>query len=156
MVKIAIVQIRGVVRTPQKIKDTLTMLKLVKRNSCVIVDANSSFNGMIEAVKDYVTWGEIDESTLLELINKRGRIMGNKPLTNEYLKEKTGMTSPAFVKDLLIGKKKIKDVPGMKPFFRLKPPTKGYERGGVKTPFSMGGALGYRKDHINNLIKRML
>lgn len=156
MVKIAIVQIRGVVRTPQKIKDTLSMLKLVKRNSCAIVDANSSFNGMIEAVKDYVTWGEIDEPTLLELIIKRGRIMGNKPLTEEYLKEKIGMTVHTFAKDLLNGKKKIKDVPGMKPFFRLKPPTKGYERGGIKTPFSMGGALGYRKEHINNLIKRML
>lgn len=154
--KIAIVQVRGIVRTPQKIKDTLRMLKLVKKNSCSIVEANSSSRGMLEFVKDYVTWGDIDEATLNELIIKRGRIMGNKPITEQYMHEKTGITLSAFAKEFFNGKKKIKDVPGMKPFFRLKPPTKGFERGGVKVPFSMGGALGYRKDYINDLIKRML
>ncbi|MDP1728873.1 MAG: 50S ribosomal protein L30 [archaeon] len=154
--KIAIVQVRGVIRTNQRVKDTLRMLKLPKKNSCVLVDANPSYKGMIEFIKDFVTWGEIDESVVLELIQKRGKIVGSKPLTEQYVKEKTGMALPAFVKEFYNGTKKLKDVPGMKPYFRLKPPTKGYERGGVKVPFSMGGALGYRKEYINDLVKRML
>lgn len=40
--------------------------------------------------------------------------------------------------------------------FRLHPPRGGYERKGIKVPFSLGGALGYRGAAINNLITRML
>lgn len=40
--------------------------------------------------------------------------------------------------------------------FRLNPPKGGYERKGVKKPFSSGGALGFRKNEINKLIKKML
>ena len=154
--KIAVIQVRGVVRTSQKVKDTLRMLKLAKKNSCVVLDVTPSFNGMIDFAKDFITWGEVTEGTVLELLKARGRIVGNKPLTAEYLKEKAGLDLQSFVKEFYAGKKKLKDVPGLKVYFRLKPPTKGYERGGVKVPFSMGGALGYRKDHMNDLIKRML
>ncbi len=40
--------------------------------------------------------------------------------------------------------------------FKLNPPRKGYGRKGVKLPFKLRGALGYRADKINDLIKRML
>lgn len=43
-----------------------------------------------------------------------------------------------------------------KKFFRLHPPKGGFERKGIKVPFKVGGALGYRKEKINNLIKRMI
>ena len=82
--------------------------------------------------------------------------MGKKNLTENYLKEKTKLSFDEFVKEFFNFKKNLKDVPGLKPFFRLKPPIKGFERKGIKTPFSMGGVLGYRKEKINNLIIRML
>ena len=62
----------------------------------------------------------------------------------------------AFVKDFMAGKIELKNVPGLKPFFRLNPPVKGFDRKGIKVPFSLGGALGYRKEKINDLIKRMV
>ncbi len=40
--------------------------------------------------------------------------------------------------------------------FRLNPPSKGYGRKGIKIAFSQGGALGYRGEKINDLVKRML
>jgi large subunit ribosomal protein L30 len=40
--------------------------------------------------------------------------------------------------------------------FALHPPKGGFERKGIKKPFMQGGALGYRADKINDLIKRML
>lgn len=40
--------------------------------------------------------------------------------------------------------------------FRLNPPRGGFERKGIKTPFSLGGALGNRRDKINDLIKKMI
>lgn len=154
--KVAIVMVRGVLGTSSKVRDTLSMLKLIKKNGCSVVESTPSINGMIEFVKDYVTWGELSEETFLELLNKRGRIVGNKPLTEQYLKEKAGLDFKTFVKEFYANKKKLKDVPGLKPYFRLKPPIKGFERGGVKVPFSMGGVLGYRKDKINDLVRRML
>ena len=40
--------------------------------------------------------------------------------------------------------------------YRLHPPRGGFERKGTKKSFSQGGALGYRKEKINDLIKRMM
>jgi large subunit ribosomal protein L30 len=45
---------------------------------------------------------------------------------------------------------------GDKKVYHLAPPRGGYERKGVKQPFTKGGALGYRKEKINELIKKMI
>jgi large subunit ribosomal protein L30 len=153
---IAIVRIRGRSGVDRRVNDTLDMMRLYRQNGCVIVPAIPVNLGMLRKAKDYITWGEIDEETFKELLTKRGKIIGNKPLTEEYLKEKIKLNFEAFTKEIFADKKKLKDVPGMKPYFRLTPPKKGFERQGIKRPFSMGGALGYRKDKINQLIKRMI
>ena len=41
-------------------------------------------------------------------------------------------------------------------FYRLSSPKKGFGRKGIKHHFSRGGALGNRKEKINDLIRRML
>jgi len=43
-----------------------------------------------------------------------------------------------------------------KKFFSLHPPIKGFERKGTKKSFKEGGALGYRGEKINDLLKRMI
>ena len=90
----------------------------------------------------------------MNLLKKRGRIAGNKRLTDEYLKSKIGKNIEEVAKDVLAGNLKLKDIPGVKPFFRLKPPTRGFRD--LKKPFSMGGDYGYRGEHINELLKRMI
>ncbi len=155
MKKIAIIRISGQQGLNQKIKTTFKLLNLHKKNTCVIVPNTKQSQGMIKLIKDHVTWGEINKETLSQLLEKRGRIKGNKPLTKEYLKEK-GIDFDAFVNDLIEDKKRIKDIDGLKPFFRLLPPKGGYERKGTKKHFSVGGVLGYRKEKINDLILKML
>ncbi len=54
------------------------------------------------------------------------------------------------------GEKSPDDPKKLKPFFRLHPPRKGFERKGIKTSFANGGALGYRGTKINDLIMRMM
>lgn len=39
---------------------------------------------------------------------------------------------------------------------RLGPPRKGFGRKGIKAPFTIGGALGYRGEKINELLMRMI
>lgn len=154
--KLAVIQIRGPLGVNRKFVDTMQLLKLVKKNSCVVVDDNRNSLGMLVLLKDFVTWGEINEETFKLLLEKRGKINGNKPLTEVYLKEKVKMNYDDFTKSFFNSKVKLRDVPGLKPFFRLTPPKGGFDRAGIKKPFSLGGALGYRKDNINSLIKRML
>lgn len=123
--KIAVVLIRGLIGITKQVKDTLFMLRLRKKHVCVILENNASNQGMIKKVKDYVTYGEVDDATLKELISKRGK---KNP-------EKEGRT---------------------KPFFELHPPRGGFERKGIKKSFNQGGALGYRGNKMNDLIKKML
>lgn len=154
--RVAVVRIRGECKLKQGVEDTFKFLRLYKKNNCIVIPNTASFIGMLQKVKEYVTWGEIDEKTFKELLQKRGKLHGKKPLTEQYLKEKTKLDFELFIKEFFSFKKELKDVPGLKPFFKLHPPLKGFERKGVKLPFSMGGALGYRKEKINDLIMRMI
>jgi large subunit ribosomal protein L30 len=58
---------------------------------------------------------------------------------------------------LLVEKRGKKDEKGNpKKFFSLSSPKGGFERKGIKNPFTKGGALGYRGAKINDLIKKMI
>ncbi len=154
--KIAVIRIRGSFGVKKEIKDTMNMLRLYNKNHCVIVNSSPNNVGMIKKIKDYVTWGEVDEKTFKELMTKRGRVAANKIITEQYLKENAKTSMEEFIKEFFNFKKNLKDIPGLKAYFRLKPPIKGFERKGIKVPYSMGGVLGYRKEKINDLILRML
>ncbi len=154
--RLAIIRIRGSIGVRKDIKDTLNMLRLYRKNSCVIIENNPHYVGMIKKAKDYITWGEISEEAFKQLLETRAKLPRNKNLTPDYLKEKTNLTFEQFTKEFFLFKKELKDIPGLKLFFRLKPPTKGFERKGIKRPFSLGGELGYRKEKINDIISRML
>ncbi len=41
-------------------------------------------------------------------------------------------------------------------FYALMPPRGGFERKGTKAPYRLGGALGYRGEKINDLLRRMV
>ncbi len=155
MAKLALIRLRSGIRAKGKVRDTLAMLRLHRINHLVLVDDTPSYKGMVQKVKDYITWGEIDKETLAALIRKRGRLIGNKPITDEYVKEKLGMTIDEFAEKVVNGEMKLTDLPNIKPVFRLHPPRGGL-KGTKKRSFKEGGALGYRGEKINELIERML
>jgi large subunit ribosomal protein L30 len=130
--KIAVVRVRGLVNLRHDVKKTFEYLNLNNKNWCIVCDNNDVNKGMINKVKDYVTWGEVSEETISELVSKRGKEAGEGKLGIDFN-----------------GKKYQK-------FFRLNSPKKGYGRKGVKLAFNLGGALGYREEKINDLIKRMI
>lgn len=154
--KIAVIQVRGGMNTAPKVMKTLQLLNLRSKNSCVLVETSPVKLGMLVALKDYITWGEANEETIKMLIQKRGRLAGNQILTEEYVKKQLNLTISDFAKAIANEKHKLRDLPGMKPYFRLTPPKGGYEIKGTKKQYSIGGALGYRKEAINDLIRRML
>jgi len=155
MAKLAVIRLRSGIRARGEVRDTLAMLRLHRINHLVIVDDTPSYRGMIQKVKDYITWGEIDKETLVKLLRKRGRLVGNKPITDEYVQEKLGMSIEEFAEKVINGEMKLRDLPNLKPVFRLHPPRGGL-KGSKKRTFKEGGALGYRGEKINDLIERML
>ena len=151
----AAIRIRGTVNIKPDIKKTLNLLNLTRVNHCVVLNETPSIKGMLQVAKDYVTWGEIDKKTLTNLISSRGKLIGDKALTNDYLKTATSFDNIDNLSDAIINKKFLyKEIPSIKPIFRLNPPKKGFE--GIKKSFSNKGALGYRGKDINNLIERMI
>ncbi len=151
---IAAVRLRGKVNIPRKVKDALKMLRLEKPNSCIVVPENPVYEGMLEKVKDYVTYGVIDKDTFVELLKKRGRIEGDKPLTEDFLKRATKFSDFLKFADAISDEKiKIKDIKGLKPVFRLNPPRKGMKS--IRLPYPKGD-LGFRKENMSEFLKRMM
>jgi len=151
---ITAIRVRGTAGVNKDINDTLLMLKLNRINHAVLIPENPSYQGMLVKSKDYITWGEIDEESLSQLIKERGELIGGNKVTDTYLKENTDYSSIMDLsKALLESKVKLEDV-NIKPVFRLHPPRKGYEN--TKKSFKEGGSLGYREDQIKDLIKKMV
>lgn len=152
------VRIRGAPGMKGTILDTLSMLRMYKVNHGVLIWTVKSYMGMLDKVKSYIAYGEIDEKTLVRLLRTRGRVEGNKPLTDEHIKNLTQYKNiKEFAKALLNGEIQYrpKDIYKIKPVFRLHPPRKGH-RGTIKKHYAEGGTLGNVGDYINVLIHKMV
>lgn len=148
-----VIRVRGSTGVNRDIADTLKMLRLHRINHAVLVEDNPSYKGMLQKAKDYITWGEVDNETLTEIISKRGEIVGGEKITNEYISDNTNYSSIEELADALINSKVKADEINMKPVFRLHPPRKGYE--GIRLSINEGGSLGYRGELIKDLATKM-
>lgn len=150
----AILRVRGPVKINKDIEKAMSLLNLTRANHCVLYNDSNYLKGSLRKAKDYITWGEVSQEILTKMLVKRGFVytQDNKlvSFTDAFLKD-----SDKVIKDIFEGKKTIKEL-NIKPVFRLKPPSKGYDRQGIKKTFVEGGALGYRKEKINDLLKRMI
>jgi large subunit ribosomal protein L30 len=154
--RIVVIRVRGVIGRPKSIKQTVDLLRLNRTNHCVIIDNRPTYQGMLQKAKDVVTWGELNHDSIRNLLLKRGRLNGNKKITEEYIKNNTNFSSiDDFINKFLSFEANLSDIKELKPVFRLHPPLKGHKRKGVKYPHTLGGALGYRGSEINDLIKQM-
>jgi len=139
--KIAVVRVRGMTHVRRDIEKALDMLRLYNKNYCVVVEDTPANRGTLNKVKDYVTYGPILDEVFKEMVEKRGDEYTGK-LHDEKKKIDYGRRFFEFN-----GKK-------YKKYFRLNPPRKGYRS--IKKGFQAGGALGNRKDMINDLLRRMI
>ncbi|MDE1850389.1 MAG: 50S ribosomal protein L30 [Candidatus Micrarchaeota archaeon] len=133
---LVVVRVRGRTKVRTSITETLNRLNLKRVNNLVLLFGSKSNIGMLNKCVDFVTFGEVSEEVLAKLLGKGG-VEAKKELVEELSK----------------GKKMSKEVDGITPL-RMHPPKHGYE--GIKTAYAAGGALGYRGEEINKLIKRMM
>jgi large subunit ribosomal protein L30 len=150
MVLYAVCLVRGLINATPPVRSALTSIRLTRINHCSLVPDEAK--GTLQVAKDWITWGEVDEKTLAELIMKRGRMPGDKPVDMEAMKKAGFASVEAFAKAIVEGKAKL-DAFGMKRIFRLHPPKSGYRH--TKKPFPQGG-LGPRKEKMNDLLRSMM
>lgn len=152
---LAVIRIRGTVNMNNKEEMALKILRLHKRNHAVLVNNTPQMVGILKTAWKFITWGEIDKTTLELLLKERGRKIGNKPLTENDIKRLGFNGFSDLAQALLEEKVKLKDLKIIKPVFRLHPPRKGFKHS-VKKMFNDGGELGYRGAAINELLLRMI
>ena len=76
---IAIVRIKGQVKVRQGVKETMNRLGLKKKYSCLILEKPKPEElGMIEKIKDFVAYGELDNETYKKLVEARGKYSKSK------------------------------------------------------------------------------
>lgn len=150
----AVVRITGKADLQRGVKDTLKMLRLDATHNCVLLPATPDYKGMVEKVRNHVTYGEIDKQTLAELLRKRLRTPGNQKINEASLKTITDHGShEEFADTLLQEKVRLSDFKKLQPTLRLTSPSKGFKS--TKSHYPEGD-LGYRGNAINDLLERMI
>jgi large subunit ribosomal protein L30 len=152
---ICAIRIRGTVRASREVRETLQMLHLTRNNYGILIDNRPSFLGMIKTARNFITWGEPSKEAVKLLIKEKGRLVGNKKLTDECAQTVGFKSLDELAEALFDGRVEYWKLPKMQPVFKLHPPTKGF-KGKIKRSYGTGGELGYRGENINELIKRML
>ncbi|MFP4567980.1 MAG: uL30 family ribosomal protein [Candidatus Woesearchaeota archaeon] len=82
-------------------------------------------------------------------------ILVDNPVNRGMLKKCENYITFGEVSDEVVALLKEKR-PSTSKFFSLHPPRGGFEREGIKKPFNLKGALGYRAGKIDDLIKKMI
>jgi large subunit ribosomal protein L30 len=152
---LVVVRVRGLVNISQEIKDTLRMLRLTRNCHATLIDNRPVYLGMLRKTQNYVAWGEISKETVALLLRKRGRLIGDKKLSDEYIQETGYKSLDDLAESVYTLKVEYSSLPKVKPVFRLHPPKKGF-KGKVKKSYAAGGVTGYRAEVINDLLKRMM
>ena len=148
-----VVRIRGTVNIPYWANNTLDSLNLDKRFRATVIPENPQSLGMLRKVKDMVAWTSADAAIIKELLEKRGKRTGFKPITNSDLPE--GYNSIEEIASAIADDKlTLSKLGSIKPWFALNSPRGGFKRK-TKTQYSQEGVLGEDKD-LADIVKRML
>ena len=142
----AIIRIVGHVKVSVDLKETLYRMHAHKKYTLVLFPSVPATDTLLQTVRNFTAYGEIDAKTLTALLVARAQPIDKKKKIDEK-------TAEIMAEQLLSEKKTLTDY-GLKPFFRLHPP-----RGGIDARLHFPkkkGVLGDNKEEINDLIRRML
>ncbi|MFB5611862.1 MAG: 50S ribosomal protein L30 [Nitrosarchaeum sp.] len=149
-----VVRIKGQADCPYWATTTMTLLKLDKKYRAVVLPAKDNTLGMLNKVKHYVTWVELDASLAKELVDKKARKEGYQKVTASDLKELGFESTAALGTALAEGTATLSKLKPLKPWFALAPPRHGFKRS-TKKLYGQKGILGQNKD-LGTLVRNMI
>lgn len=146
-----VLRIKGSVNVPHWAKYTLDSLNLYKKFWATILPETPESLGMLRRIKEFVAWSHVDAGLVKELIEKRGKTSGSKPV----LKEAGPYNSiDALASDIAEDKVRLSSLQVIKPWFALNPPRGGFKRK-TKTQYNQKGILGEDRE-LADIIRRMI
>ncbi len=149
-----VVRIKGQADVPYWAKTTLNLFKLEKKFRATIIPAKENTLGMLNKVKHYVSWQEVDSALAKELLDKKARVSGYKKITDVDIK-KIGFNSvDELAASLAEGKTSMTKLKPMKPWFALSPPRHGFKRS-TKKMYGEKGVLGQNKE-LGDIVRNMM
>ena len=149
-----VVRIKGQVDVPYWAEHTLKLLKLEKRYRATIVPAKENTLGMLNKVKHYVSWQEVDTGLAKELLDKKGRKSGYKKITSEDLGEIGFKSIDELATSLAEGKTSLTKLKPLKPWFALAPPRHGFKKS-TKRMSGQKGVLG-QNNELATIVRNMI
>ncbi len=149
-----VVRIKGQADVPYWATTTMTLLKLDKKYRATILPAKDNTLGMLNKVKHYVSWVELDANLAKELIDKKARKAGYQKITAADLKEIGFSSTDELASALADGKATLSKLKPLKPWFALSPPRHGFKRS-TKKLYGQKGILGQNKD-LGTLVRNMM
>jgi large subunit ribosomal protein L30 len=148
-----VLRIKGTVNVPHWARYTLDNLSLYKKFWATILPETPESIGMLRKIKDFVAWSHVDASFVKELLEKRGKTIGSKPL--KLLPDSAPYNDiDELAADLAKDKIRFSSLQMVKPWFALNPPRGGFKRK-TKTQYHQKGVLGEDKELVE-IIKRMI
>ena len=148
-----VLRIKGTVNVPHWARYTLDNLSLYKKFWATILPETPESIGMLRKIKDFVAWSHVDASFVKELLEKRGKTIGSKPL--KLLPDSAPYNDiDEIAADLAKDKIRLSSLQMVKPWFALNPPRGGFKRK-TKTQYHQKGVLGEDKELVE-IIKRMI
>lgn len=148
-----VLRIKGTVNVPHWARYTLDNLSLYKKFWATILPETPESIGMLRKIKDFVAWSHVDASFVKELLEKRGKTIGSKPL--KLLPDSAPYNDiDELAANLAKDKIRLSSLQMVKPWFALNPPRGGFKRK-TKTQYHQKGVLGEDKELVE-IIKRMI
>jgi large subunit ribosomal protein L30 len=148
-----VVRMKGTVNVPYGANYTLENLNLEKKFRATILPENPQSLGMLRKVKDLVAWTSADVQIIRELLEKRGRRPGSKPLRDSE-PAKGYKNLQQLAEDIAGERVAISKLEGIKPWFALSPPRGGFKRK-TKTSYAQKGVLGENSE-LAEIVKKMM
>jgi large subunit ribosomal protein L30 len=148
-----VIRIRGTVNVPYWAKITLENLNLSKKFRATIVPENGEYLGMLRRIKQLVAWCRVDNETVKELLDKKGKKSASQPLRVSDLPNgyaNLDQLATDIANDTIV----ISKLDWIKPWFALNPPRGGFKNS-VKKQSSQKGILGDNKTLLD-LVKTMM
>ncbi len=149
-----VVRIKGQADVPHWARTTLQLLKLEKKYRATILPVRENTLGMLNKVKHYVSWHEVDSVLAKELLDKKGRKSGYKKITDADLGDTEYKTIGGLADALAEGRASLSKLRPLKPWFALAPPRHGFKRS-TKRLYGQKGVLGPNKD-LGALVRNMI
>lgn len=149
-----VVRIKGQADVPYWASYTMSLLKLEKKYRATILPAKYNTLGMLNKIKHYISWIELDADLAKELLDKKARKSGYKKITLEDLNKLGFADTSELATALSEGKATLSKLKPLKPWFALAPPRHGFKRS-TKRLYGQKGILG-KNDDLGVLVRNMM